>query len=235
MTSSSKPTALWRHLFLSAALCTASAAQAVPVSFTQLTGVAGGGAIPATGVYKADLSALGGVIQSITITDNSGGVNGASGQFSAFDLDAIKLSNTDCTTAACASSAVGLSLFDFLSATFFTPGTQRAPTDPKLFGTGPTGNTVDDPIATLGLFDGVSSTLTPFGFISLGDNGVIAFNLSAAVSTAGLFLYIGEVGNNGEVAASNIEVRSTTVPEPGTLGLLGIGLAGLGFLRRRKV
>ena len=75
-------------------------AQAIPVSFTQLTGVTGG-TLKATGVFRADLSGLGLTdIASIGIADNSGGLGGSPGKFSGFDLDAIVLSTTLCDTAA---------------------------------------------------------------------------------------------------------------------------------------
>lgn len=209
-------------------------AQAASVSLSKLTGVTGG-TLAATAVYKADLSASGlSSLLSIGIRDNSAGLGGAGGQFSGFDLDAIKLSTTDCATAACAQSAAGLSLFDFasLANTQFFPGVQRLPADPKLFGSNAGGNAVDDAVATLGLFDGESSVSTPFGFLSLGDGGLIDFNLSSAISTAGLFLYIGEVGDNGEVAAGDIVVRDTPVSEPGVLALAGLAL--LAAARRRR-
>jgi len=211
-------------------------ASAVPLTLSLLTGLTGG-SLAGTAVYKADLSTAGlGSILSLSISDNSGGSGGSPGQFSGFDLDAIKLSTTDCADAACAAAAVGLAVFDFGAGTLFTPGAQRAPADAKLFGTGAGGNTVDDAVAELALFDGENTTVTPDGFISLGDNGILSFNLTAATSTAGLlFLYIGEVGDNGEVAASNIEIRSTRIPEPGTLALLALGLAPLGMRLRRRV
>lgn len=213
----------------------ASTVSAVPVTFSKLTGLTGG-TIAGTAVFKSDLSSIGLVnVLSVSIADNSGGLGGAAGQFSGFDLDAIKLSTTNCATAACAAAAVGFGAFDFSPAgTMFVPGVQRVPVDPKLFGTDGGGTNVDNFVATLGLFDAESTTAIPGadGFVSMGDNGVLSFNLTAPVPTAGLFLYIGEVGDNGEVAAGRITVRDTPIPAPTTLALMGLGLLGFGFRRR---
>lgn len=213
----------------------AQSAHAVPVSFTTLTGLTGG-APAETAVFRADLEGAGiGSVLSITIVDDSGALGGSPGQFSGFDLDAIKLSNTLCATAACAAAAPALGGFDFAGAgTLFTPGAQRAPVAPKLFGTGAGGNTVDDTVATLAAFDANSTTgPTANGFVSMGDNGRLSFNLLSALSTMGLYLYIGEVGNNGEVAASDIFVQDTrVVPEPGSLSLIGLAMIAAMATRR---
>jgi hypothetical protein len=231
-----------RLLAAAAALSFAAAAPAAVVTLTKLDGLTGTElvgppAVPAlTAVFRADLSTAGiGTVLSITITDNSFGLGGAPGRFSGFDLDAVKLSTEFCTTAACAASAVGLNVFDFGAGTLFTPGTQRDPVDPKLFGTDATGLAVDNAVATLGLFDGVSTTgPEAAGFLSLGDGGRLTFNLTAAVATTGLYLYIGEVGDNGEAVASEIIVRDNRVPLPGTLALVGAGLLALGASRQRR-
>lgn len=234
---------------LSAPLCvlavlTVCATQApgsvVDLSFTKLTGLTGGS--PAgTAVYSADLSSVAlSSILSLTIADNSAGLGGSPGQFSGFDLDAVKLSTTSCADAACAAGLAGLAVFDFSTAgTFFTPGVQRFPADPKLFGTGPGGTTVDNAVATLGDFDGNATTTIPgaFGFMSMGDGGVLSFNFTSPVSPAGLTLYIGEVGDNGEVAAGRITVSDVPagVPEPSSWLLLGTGLVALVAATRRRL
>lgn len=211
------------------------AASAATVSFTKLTGLTGDPGSPFTAVFKADLSSAGlGTIASFAITD-SGVVGGSSpGQFSGFDLDGVIISTTNCATAACVAGLAPSAAIDLVT-TFLTPGTQIAPANPKLFGTNGAGTAVDAAVATLGAFDAFASTTTPAGFISLGVNGSIIFNLLAPLNIVGpIYLYIGEVGDNGELAAGGITLSQTTVPLPAALPLFLAGLAGLGAARRRK-
>mgnify|MGYP002781003046 CR=1 FL=1 len=229
-----------RKLLLAAAVgaaMSAGTASAASVGFTKLTGVTGG-TVANTAVFKGNIGGLGlGNVASITIRD-ANVLGGSTGQFSGFDLDAIKLSTIDCADAACAAAAVGLDVFNFGAGTLFSPGTQTGSPDPKLFGTNAAGTAVDNAVATLGAFDAESVASVPGadGFISLGFNGVIAFNLTALTPTTGLFLYIGEVGDNGEVAANNITISDlpAQIPEPSTYALMLAGLGLLGFMARRR-
>ena len=204
------------------------------IAFTKLPGLTGGN--PAsTAVYVANLSHIGFDIGLIQIGDNSGGLGGATGKFSGFDLDGIKFSKSAIANAGDINSLPGLNVFDFSPAgTFFTPGKQRAPVDiTPLFGT--TGSTINNGVATLESFDANSTTNeippgpTAFGFASLGDNGKVTFNLKSLVSTTEpLYLYIGEVGDNGEVGAGQITVSDKpmkSVPEPSSaIGFLLLGI-----------
>jgi len=219
-------------------------AATVAVSFTKLTGLTGGNP-EGTAVYRADLSGLGLTsIQSITIKDASSNLAGSPGEFSGFDLDAIKLSYSSTNNADNVGGLANVNAFNFAPAgTMFTPGSQTAPTDPKLFGTGVGGTTVNNSVATLGVFDANSTTgNNADGFLSMGVGGKIAFNLTSAISTISsgkhLYLYIGEVGDNGEVAAGTIMVSDTpvpSVPEPSSIVMIGLAsVVGLGVLRRRS-
>lgn len=214
-----------------------ASAATVPLSFTTLTGFTGAASSPGTAVFRADLSGVGlSSLLSITIADSNNQTGGSTGQFSGFDLDAVKLSYTAVASATDAAALAGLDVFNFSGGALFTPGTQRPTADAKLFGTGATGNTVNNSVATLGLFDGTNTTVSPTGFLSMGDGGVLTLNLTAGVSTTGLYLYIGEVGNQGEVAAGSITVSDTRAGVPdggGTMVMLASVLAGVVALRRR--
>jgi hypothetical protein len=204
------------------------------LSFTKLSGLTGG-TPQGTAVYRADLSSIGFDISSIAITDSNSAIGGFSGTFSGFDLDAIKLSNTLINNAANANSIAGFSVFDFSpTGTMFMGGNQRPPVDPSLFGT--TDSNVDNLVATLQSFDGNSTTnSSASGFVSLGDGGKVGFNLTSPVSTSSpLYLYIGEVGDNGEVVEGQITVSDEPILIPEPTSLAALSLIGIYFTTGRN-
>jgi hypothetical protein len=178
-----------------------SAEQDVKLNFEKI------GTIFGTGFYRADLSNLGFDLNSLTIQDSGSTVGGSPGKFSGFDLDGIKLSNTLLTSANDINSLPGLNVFDFSPlGTVLTPGTQRSGGFEDIDLNGTVNGLINNSYATLQNFD--SDGFDP-GFFSLGDGGKVGFNLTNSVSTQGpLYLYIAEVGDNGEVASGNISVSS---------------------------
>jgi len=211
----------------------------VGLTFTPLTG-----SLPQeTGVFRADLSGLGLTqLASIRIFDASS-TEGSPGIWSGFDLDAIRLSPTLCATAACVDMLPGLSVFDFIGQTFFTPGSMDPvplgdPLDgPCLAGTSGGGCNFDNSIATLGVFDGAFPSAPGSGFLSMGRGGNIIFNLTMLVSLVdSMYLYVGEVGNNGETlrGLADISDLPRVIPVPAAIWLFGSALIGfIGYSRRR--
>jgi hypothetical protein len=213
-------------------------ALSVGVSFSKLTGAIGG-----TGVFKADLSSLPPAftdLASITLRDG-GGSDGSPGIWSGFDLDAVRLSTTNCADATCANGASSASAFDFVNALFAAGTLDPVPGGDPLAGpclAGTTGCNVDNAKATMGAYDAAFASAPGSGFLSMGRGGTLGLNLFSTLALGGqLYLYVGEAGNNGETMRGLVTVSDApaVVPVPAAVWLFGSALIGLvGFGKRRK-
>ena len=104
-----------------------------------------------------------------------------------------------------------------------------------------------NPIDAFGVYiTGLQTDLVPQETLTFSDGSSRAIDTPASVRGGGAFLGFTDFGasivsvtynaTNDIVALDDVryDVPNATVPEPATLGLLGLGLAGIGFARRRK-
>ena len=196
------------------------------------------GALDITGetttLYRAKLPDLLDGISSLSFTDDADFAGGATGRFTAFDLDALFVSeelieSTAGLDRADVNAIERLDVIDYNVANFdFTAGTQRAGNfaDDDMFGE--VNGRVDVANANLSQtdwFNGVSAT---GGGLTFGEGGVLAFNMNTPVFStddAPKYLYLTEVG-----AAENLTGAIKVSDEPiGTQGDLSTDLGAPGL------
>lgn len=84
-----------------------------------------------------------------------------------------------------------------------------------------------------GDFIGDVNDLSTLGALPYTTTGQSTFWLSPAWTLASGDTITGDIGAGGPTGTFSINMGSVDVPEPGTIALLSIGLAGIGFGRRK--
>lgn len=225
-----------------AVVALSASANAVEIPVETVGFVVPDGDAPGTLVQRVNLGLAGtSAINTIVLTDTSGGTGGDPGVFSGYDIDAFVLDrdgNIGTTGDQVAFSGLSLA---FTGGTIRPTGTTGGPQDPSpinnigtYFGTNNGGDIVDGTV-TLDTFDGVNvaNIFNSDGFLSLGDGGELILTFADVLVDGGLYLIFGEVGGQGESLRVDVPGQ---VPLPGAVWLFLSAIAILfGISRRRNI
>jgi len=219
---------------LAAAFAIGASALAAPFLVVHLTGATGESSA-GVGVFHIGVPSLGrGQIASGSVQNNGRGLGVTTGGSGSQSHDAVVISNTIVTDAFAADSMTHAATLDLAHA-IFAPGMQHPASDPAL--SGPFGSQWDPVLATLNGFGSVGANAGVHGFGSAGGNGSLAADLLSPIAVSSpTYLDVEDVGRRGGMPGPSIAMplASVSVPEPISLGLFGIGLAGLAMMWRRR-
>ncbi len=204
-------------------------------AFEQVLTIETLGALENGTLYRAELPDVPGGIASFAIRDDGDLTGGASGRFSAFDLDAVFFSDVLLTTTtgltrADLNSTARLDVIDYSAdGLLFDPGYQRPGSAQAADFFGAVNGMVDVGEARLDIADwnGLTSSAAA-GALSLGEGGALGLNLTTPLSSpsdAPTYVYIYEIG-----APENLEgVVSVSSEEIGVAGDLSTDLGAPGL------